>query len=405
MLLQILSWLDRVNVGFAKLQMLQDLQFSEAAYGLGAGIFFIGYFLFEIPSNLLLQRIGARKTLARIVILWGITTALMMFVTTTGMFYTMRFLLGAFEAGLFPGILFYSTGWFPSPRRAQMVAWYIGGSAIAGILGGPIAGTVMSAMGGVSGLTNWQWLFLLEGIPTIFVGFFILLYLDDKPAEARWLSAREKHLIEEDLAHDLRASGPREQNFGAALRLPQVWVLALIYFCLVSGNATIAFWSPSIIKGLGISSNLYIGLIAALPYIAGVISMVLNGRHSDRTLERHYHCAIPALLAALGLFLVASLSSSLVLSLLALILGAASVLSAMPAFWQLPTLLVSGAAAAGGFALINSIGNLSGFAAPFLIGFLVNVTGHVSAGLFVVSGCEVIGALLIIFAIPRPSTG
>lgn len=401
MLLQILSWLDRVNVGFAKLQMLPDLGFSETVYGFGAGIFFIGYFLFEVPSNLLLTRIGARKTLARITMLWGIATLLMIFVSSPMSFYMLRFLLGAFEAGLFPGILLYSTHWFPAPRRAQLVGFYVGGSAVAGIFGGPLAGAIMSATGGVGGLTNWQWLFVLEGIPSIVVGFITLFYLVDGPSQAGWLSEREKRLIDEDLELDRRNAGPRQKNFVAALMHPRMWVLAVIYFCLVSANATIAFWAPSIIKTLGVTNNFYIGLIAGVPYIVGAISMVLNGRHSDRTLERRYHCAAAMLIAAIGLFLVAWLSGYPVLAMLALVVAAAGVLSAFPPFWELPMLVLAGTAAAGGLALINSVGNLSGFVAPYLIGFLRDMTGSLSSGLYCVVGFELIGVLAILLLIPK----
>jgi MFS family permease len=290
----ILAWIDRVNVGFAKLQMLSDLKFSEAVYGFGAGIFFIGYFLFEVPSNLLLERIGARKTLARITMLWGITSILMAWVQSEWLFYVLRFFLGVFEAGFFPGVVLYLTYWFPAERRSRINGLFMTSFAIAGVVGGPLAGLIMNSMGGVSGLANWQWLFILEGIPSVLAGLAVLAFLPDRPANASWLEPEMARAMTARLAAEDKAVG-KEASFKAALADPRVWLCTLIYFCIVSGNATIAFWTSSIIKEIGVQGNLTIGLLSAIPFLAGTIAMVWNGNHSDRAGERRLHCAIAAL--------------------------------------------------------------------------------------------------------------
>src|SRR6266851_2434139 len=269
-LLFLMAWLDRVNVGFAKLQMVKDLGFSEAVYGFGAGVVYLGYMLFEIPSNLFLERIGARKTFARITILWGITSMAMMLVKTAVWFYFLRFLLGSFEAGLLPGVILYLTYWFPAPRRALMVAGFL--TSI------PLSGWIMGSLGGRAGLANWQWLFVLEGIPSIVVGLLTLLVVVDKPAQARWLTDREKQLVLADLEVEGREAGPREHGLAQALRLPRVWLLVAIHFCALSSNVTIGFWVPSIIQGLGVKSTLTIGLLATLPYMGALIGMMLVSR-------------------------------------------------------------------------------------------------------------------------------
>lgn len=400
-LLFVVAWLDRVNIGFAKLQMAQDLSFSEAVFGFGAGIFYVGYLLFEVPSNLLLEKIGARKTMARITILWGLTTIATMFVTSATSFYILRFLLGAFEAGLYPGVILYLTYWFPARRRAQMLGLFMTSVPIGGILGGPVAGWIMGTMGGTAGYTNWQWLFILEGLPSIILGLVTLAVLDDKPDQARWLTEGEKRLVQADLEQDRRLAGDRKHSFLEALKVPQVWLLALIYFCLVSANPTLGFWLPTIIKGLGVESATVIGLLASFPYIVGVIATILVGRHSDRYLERRYHCGLATLTAAVGLIMIGVLSDSPVLSFLALVVAVAGVLSAFAPFWQMPTMLLTGSAAAGGIALINSLGNLSGFVGPWLVGVLKDLTGTTATGLYAVAGLEVLCTVLILLFVPR----
>jgi D-galactonate transporter len=400
MFLFIVSWIDRVNIGFAKLRMLQDLGFSETVYGLGAGIFFIGYFLFEIPSNLILQRIGTKKTLARITILWGVTSMAMLFVKSTTSFYILRFLLGAFEAGLNPGIVLYLTLWFPAFRRAQMIGLFISASAIAGIVGGPIAGKIMDSMGGVAGLTNWQWLFAIEGMPSVLIGIAVLFLLSDKPDQAKWLSSREKAIIQAEISADDVRAGLRQHSFLAALKTPKMWLFSLIFFCIVSGNMAIAFWAPTIIRDFGVGSGLQIGLLSAIPYITGAVCMVLNARHSDRKRERRFHCAAAAAIGAIALATMAAVPDHPVISMIALTIATGGILSAFPVFWEIPLTLLTGGAAAGIVALINSIGNLSGFAGPYLIGYLKTLTGHVASGLYIVAAFEVLAAVLILWSVP-----
>ena len=396
----VLAWIDRVNVGFAKLQMLQDLQFSEAVYGLGAGVFFIGYFLFEVPSNLLLEKIGARKTLARITILWGLASMAMIYVTTPMSFYAIRFLLGIFEAGFFPGVVLYLTYWFPAQKRARVNGLFMTSFAIAGVVGGPIAGFVMSTMEGVGHLANWQWLFLLEGIPSVLAGIAVLLFLPEKPVNAGWLTSSEKQAVTQALEAENRDLS-KHSSLRAACANSRVWICAAVYFCVVSGNATIAFWSPSIIKEIGIAGNLQIGLISAIPFIAGTIAMVLNGIHSDRSGERRLHCALATLVASIGLVLTGLFLGNALLALCALTLAAIGILAAFPVFWSLPAAFLTGTAAAGGIALINSIGNLAGFAAPYLIGSLKTSTGKLASGLYFVAALEFAASVLVILFIRK----
>jgi D-galactonate transporter len=393
----VLAWIDRVNIGFAKLQMLQDLQFSETVYGLGAGIFFIGYFLFEVPSNLLLEKIGARRTLARITILWGLASMAMIFVKTPTQFYVMRFLLGVFEAGFFPGVVLYLTYWFPADRRARINGYFMTSFAIAGVVGGPIAGFIMSAMSSVEGLANWQWLFLIEGIPSVLAGFAVLAWLPEKPRNAKWLNDRERAVVQLDL--DAETRDPAKHSSLRHAFNGRVWLCAIIYFCIVSGNATIAFWTPSIIKELGVQGNFHIGLVSAIPFILGTIAMVLNGIHSDRSGERRMHSVLASLAAAVGLMATGYLLGSPIMALYALSFAAIGILAAFPVFWSLPAAFLTGTAAAGGIALINSVGNLAGFAAPYLMGWLKDKTGSLASGLYSVGLMELCAAVLVLLFI------
>ena len=298
-------------------------------------------------------------------------------------------------------MILYLTYWFPARRRAQMVAWFLTSIPLSTILGGPISGWVMGFMGGRAGLANWQWLFLLEGIPSIVVGLLTLMIVVDKPGQARWLGDREKELVLEDLAADAREAGPREHGLGAALRHPKVWLLTLIHFCALSSNLTIGFWIPTIIQGLNVKSTVTIGFLSAVPFIAALIGMVLVSRHSDRTLERRYHAALPCLSCAAGLVGIGIFAQVHALAFVAIVVAVASALCYNGPFWQLPPSLLTGTAAAGGIALINSLGNLSGWLGPSVVGWLEDMTGKTATGLYVVAGLEIFGAMLILTFIPR----
>jgi D-galactonate transporter len=401
-ILWILAWLDRVNIGFAKLQMLDDLKFSEAIYGLGAGIFFLGYFFFEVPSNLLLEKMGAKKTIMRITIGWGITSIAMMFVKTPAMFYFLRFLLGVFEAGFYPGIILYLTYWYPTVRRAKAFGMFMSASAFAGVIGGPLAGAIMGNLGGVNGWSGWQWLFLIEGIPSVIAGIVTFFYLTDKPEQANWLTAEERRLVHQDLAKDAQHLGHREHSIMAGLKDRRVWLLVLIYFCLLCANSTLTFFAPSIIREVGFTTPQAVGWIAAVAYLVGAAGMIWNGSHSDHHQEVRYHFGLAALLGAISITVMALLIKvSPILTLVAMTLAIVGTMSAIPVFWQLPSRLLSGAAAAAGIALINSIANLAGFGAPYMTGLIKTTTGQYSLALFVIAAIEAIATLLVLKFIPR----
>ena len=401
MALWALAWIDRVNIGFVKLTMLDALKWSEAVYGLGAGIFFLGYFFFEVPSNLLLQKIGARKTIMRITIGWGITSIVMMFVTTPAMFYFLRFLLGAFEAGFYPGIILYLTYWFPNDRRAKTFGLFMSATAFAGVIGGPLAGWIMNSLNGVNGWAGWQWVFLLEGIPSVIAGVVTYFYLTDRPEQATWLTGRERDLVHADLDRDGKALGPREHSMLASLKDSKIWLMILIFFCIIAANSSLTFYGPTLVKELGYTNPLTVGWIMSAAYLCGAAGMIYNGFHSDRHQEARWHCGLAAALGAASLLVVAfALRSSAMLTLIALTLAIIGTMSAIPVFWQMPNRFLSGAAAAGGVALINSIANLAGFGAPWMLGVIKTNTGSLTTGLYVVAAVEICATVLILLFVP-----
>ena len=394
----IVAYLDRVNVGFAKLQMLSDLQFSETVYGLGAGIFFLGYFLFEVPSNLILHRVGARRWIARIMITWGLISSAMMFVTTPAMFYVLRFLLGVAEAGFFPGIILYLTYWFPAHRRGRITSLFMTAVPLAGVIGGPISGWIMERFAGLHGLSGWQWLFLLEGVPSVLVGILVLVYLESGIQSAKWLTDAEKVYLSNQIREDKAPSS--DHSLGGAMRNPKVWILSLIYFGVVMGLYGIGFWLPTLVRATGVKSALDIGLLSAIPYAVAAVAMVAVGRSADARRERRWHFAIPCLFGAVGLVMSAVYAPNTQLALLSLTLACAGILAALPLFWSCPTAILTGAAAAGGIAWINSLGNLAGFVSPYMVGHIKDLTQSTNVGMYALAAFLVMSALLMLLCIP-----
>ena len=394
----ICAMLDRVNVGFAKLQMSADLGFSETVYGIGAGIFFIGYFFFEVPSNLLLQKFGARIWIARIMLMWGLISMATSLVRTAPWFYTARFVLGLAEAGFFPGVILYLTYWYPQKYRARMVAGFMTAIAVAGVVGGPLSGWIMQSFAGKQGLAGWQWLFILEGLPSLVVGIFVLLFLNNGPNDARWLSREEKEILLKRLDEEQRQKETHEhgRTLGDAFRSGRVWVLSVVYFGAVMGLYGMSFWLPQIVKDMGVGSTGKIGLITAIPWAAAAVVMILIGRHSDKTQERRWHIALSALGGAIGFVLSALLGGSAVASLAALTLSITGVMCLLSTFWSLPTALLSGTGAAAGIALINSVGNLAGQLSPSVVGWIKDVTGQVTWGMYVLAASMAMSCILVL---------
>ncbi len=394
MLCYVIAYLDRVNVGFAKLQMSQDLGFSEAVFGLGAGIFFVGYFLFEVPSNIILHRVGARVWIARIMITWGIVSAAFMFVPSAPWFYALRFLLGLAEAGFYPGIILYLTYWYPSHRRAKIIAVFMAAIPVSGIFGNPLSGWIMDAFHETHGLAGWQWMFLIEAIPAVLIGLAVLFVLDNSVREAKWLTEEEKAVIEREIAADAKGKDS-PASLGAVFRDGRVWLSCFIYFAFVSGQYGLTFWMPTLVKATGVTGNLNIGLISAIPFLCAVVAMILFGQSADRRRERRWHLVIPATMGAVG-FVVAATASDTTIAIAFLSLAAAGVLTCAPLFWSLPTAFLHGAAAAAGIAMINSIGNLAGFASPYAIGLLKDLTGSTEFGMYMLAIMLVLGAAAVL---------
>ncbi|MCY1213463.1 putative metabolite transport protein NicT [compost metagenome] len=386
------AYLDRVNIGFAKLQMQGDLGFSDAAYGVGAGIFFIGYVLFEIPSNLMLPRIGARKTFSRILVLWGITSACMLFVRNVPMFYAMRFLLGIFEAGFAPGMIYYLSCWYGPQRMARAIAIVFLAGPLGGIVGGPVSAWLITALSGTGGLAGWQWMFLVEGLPCILLGVLALYFVPNRPADAAWLTEQEKRL----LANEIGSSAAHKHSFLAVARDVRVYVLALAYFCIIAAIYAISFWLPTFIKAQGVNDTVQLGWYSALPYVAAAFGMYYMGRRSDRVGERRFHSAVPATVG--GLLLAASIlvDGNLAASLVLLTLGTCALWMAYTVFWAMPSEYIKGPAAAGGIALINTIGLSGGFWGPAIIGWAKTATGNLHLGVLILAALPIIAALIIL---------
>jgi MFS family permease len=397
-LLYVANIVDRGNVSFAKLQMLETLDLDEQIYGLGFGMFYVGYLTFEVPSNLILRRVGARRWMGRIMISWGLVASAMMAVQGPRSFYLLRFLLGVTEAGFFPGIILYLTYWFPTRQRAQAVAWFMVASPLTGVLINPVSGALMRYMDTVAGLPGWQWLFLLEGIPAVILGILVLLWLPDRPEEVDWLTSEEQSWLAGQLQGEEKQ---RVQRHGLSLLQTltdlRVWLLILLYFTVAWGSNTFGANLPSLIKDrYPYLKEDSIGLLSAIPNLVAIVCMVLNGIHSDRTNERCWHVAIPAFVSSLGWTLCA-VDGPPIQCLIGLSLAQAGIMSMLPVFWALPTAFLSGAAAAGGIALINSVGNIGGIVGPAVFGRLAKDTENYQAGLLTTALVMSAGGLLALF--------
>lgn len=395
----IFAYFSRVNVSFAKLGMLQDLAFSEAVYGLGAGIFFIGYVVFAVPSNIVLSRVGARRWIAILMISWGIFSTCLMFTRTPTQFYLFRFLTGVAEAGFFPGMTYYFTQWFPGERRGQVMALFMAAVPLSGVFGGPISGWIMTTFNsGQMGLAGWEWLFLLYGIPTVLIGASVFWFMPNNYQSANFLTDAEKQRIKEDLEAENKVKnvGCEHNSTLGFLSSSWVWYFCLVYFFIEMGEYAIGFWMPSIIQNSGMENLNYVGLLSAIPYFVACIVMIYVGRSADKRNERRWHLIVPMLVGMIGLVIAAHFSNNILISMIGLILATSGVLTALPMFWTVPQALLGTAAAAGGLAMINSIGNLAGFVSPYLIGWIKDATNSTDVALYIISACVLVAALLIL---------
>jgi MFS transporter, ACS family, tartrate transporter len=388
------AYLDRVNVSFASLTMNKDLGLSASAYGLGAGVFFLAYAVFEVPSNLLLARFGARRWIARIMVTWGITSGAMAFIGNETWFYAVRFLLGAAEAGFFPGMIFYLTLWFPAAYRARVIGYFMAAIPLSTVIGAPVSGALLG-LEGVLSMHGWQWLFILEAVPALLLSVAVLFYLTDKPTDAGWLSDDERRWLADRLAAEERQrEAARHYSVLQALLNPRVLALSLVYFGAVAANYGLSFFLPQIVKAFGMS-NLQTGFVAAIPYAVGVVGIVWWGRRSDAKLERRFHTGFAIFIAAAGLTAAAFLNDPTA-KMVAFSVAGFGIFGCLPVFWTLPTAFLSGAAAAGGIAIINSIGNLAGFVGPSVMGMIKDSTGSFTNGLPVLAGVAVVALVIVL---------
>lgn len=395
-----LNYLDRTNIGFAQLQMKGDVGISDAAYGFGAGLFFVSYVLFAIPSNIVLNKIGARRTICVSLCGWGLISSATMFIHTRNEFYTARCLLGAVEAGFYPGALFYFTQWYPSHRRAKIVGIFTSAAVVAGVVSGVLSGTLMTYLNGYEALRGWQWMFFLEGLPSIALGIVVYFFLDDKPAYAKWLSGDERKTIIEILRRD-PAVNASQRAAGQAFGNWRVYLLGLIYFVIMFQTYALAFWQPTMIREFGVSSVVIVGLYSTVPPLVAIVAKVWIGYHSDRQRELRWHFAISAFIGVVGLFLTPYFSHSPILGIACLALATAGAHGCIPVFWSVPGLFLSGTAAAVGIALINAIGNTAGFIGPSLLGAIKTETGGFTLSLYIMASLLACGAVMMLALVPK----
>lgn len=400
-LLYVIAYLDRVNVGYAALDMNRELGFSAAVYGFGSGIFFLSYTLLEVPSNLVLARVGARRWIARIMATWGLVSMAMVFVDTPLSFYVLRFVLGAAEAGFFPGLILYLTHWFPARERARAVALFMTATAMAGVIGAPISSAILQ-LHGAGGLQGWQWLFIIEGLPAVLLAPVVLRRLTERPADAEWLSAEERQWLSHEMAQEHDQTTGVHLTFRAAASSGRLWALSGLYFCIVIAFYGVSFWLPQIVQATGSLSSARVILLTAIPYVAATIGLVVIGARSDRKVERRWHVAVPCLIGAAGFVLTVLAPQTATASLVMLSIAAFGIWGALGPFWTMPTAFLRGTAAAGGIAIVNSVGNIGGFAGPFLIGWVRDATGSFEGGLLTLAAVLVAGAAIALSLPVRP---
>ncbi|NOW48059.1 MFS family permease [Novosphingobium sp. SG751A] len=406
MVCYLLNYIDRSNIGFAKLAFTRDLGMSEAAYGLGAGLFYIGYSLCEIPSNMLLRRIGARLTLLRIMIGWGLCATLFAFMQTAAHYYILRILLGIAEAGFFPGVLLFISYWIPGPRRARFTAMFMSAMALSGVIGGPISGLILTHMDGIGGLKGWQWMFIIEGLPSALMGVVTYFMLADRPADAKWLSAHEKAVWQAEFARkDARSSAMQHASFGAALKDLRFWSMAAMAISLFAGAAGVQLWLPTILRGAGISSIGMIGLISAGPFALAVVVQQWVARRSDRFGERRWHAALPCLISTLGWLALILVDHNWVLSVVALTIVVAGIMGGTGPFWAMPSRYLTGSAAAGGLALIAMSGGLGSFISPTIVGWLTTMLGSLKFGFLYYAALMALGPTIMLWGTAKIEQG
>ena len=400
----VISYIDRINIGYAQLQMEKTLSFSDAAYAFGAGIFFVGYFIFEVPSNLLLEKMGARKTLLRILFLWGLAAAGMAFVKTPMQFYVLRFLLGAFEAGFFPGVILYLTYWYPSARRAKAIAIFMTGAALGKLMAGPMSGGIMQYMEGWHGLHGWQWLFIVEGLPACILGLVAFFTLKDRPEDADWLSPEQKRSLRSHLDNDTQVVATASHaSAWSLLRDPKVFTMALVYCLQLSVVYTVLFWTPTLVRSWGVQNLFLLGVLTALPAACGLIGMVLFGRSSDKHLERRWHYFATCAISAAGTAVMIWGQGNLVVSLAGLMVYQLGMSSATPLFFAALSEYMPKKTAAAGIGLVSSLGNLGPAFMPSIRNWLSEMTGGQTAGLYLMMGLALAAGVLLI-AVIRPAT-
>lgn len=395
----IFAYFARINVSFAKLQMLAELGWSETAYGLGAGIFFIGYVVFAVPSNICLAKVGARFWIGFLMVSWGIVSTALMYAKTPEQFYVLRFLTGVAEAGFFPGIVYYFTRWYPSERRGRVISLFMAAIPVSGVIGGPLSGWIMNTFtGNALGLAAWQWIYVIYGVPTILIGLSVYAILPNDFRSANFLDDWEKEMIAAEMkTQDEKHDGSQgKDSLMSFITTPMVWYFALIYFLIEMGEYALGFWMPTIIRSSGFENLETVGLLSAVAYFVAGVAMVYVGRSSDARKERRWHLVIPLWAGMFGLLVAALFSTNAFIAVTGLVIATAGVLVALPMFWTVPSAMLGAAAAAGGLAFINSIGNLAGFFSPYLVGWVKDVTNSTDVALYVISAAAFVGSILIL---------